>query len=574
MKKDIFLLLFIALVFILVHSAALAQPADDLELNLDINSWTTPTPKIIKPNIDLSGRGFHKDNTWPQSLAAKEAIDAWKSDIGFNGFYRLQYNLWEISQFSKDKDAQAKILANYDYVIKAITDSGGTVIVNIFGTPKGMGKILDANSAPVKSAAFKELIKSRIKELSCEKKYNIWYEVWNSPDLGDFFLGKEQEYLNVYKLVAESVKELEDEYKINIPLGGPGSSWWFHNLNGNTILTPENSLIYQLIKFCDYNNLPLDFISWHAFSSNPEVEGELTVYKKNSVELLKAWLSYFRLDNNTPLIVDEWNYDRDANVLPARREKAYISASYIPSRIKGMLACGLDNQIYFSLEDFQNNNENVTRNTGIFYYADKYLAKKSGTKASYNVFKMLKELGPDMYSLKFDDEFVGTFATKSKDKITLMIYNYIDPDIVTNYLSENISALNPSESKFILNAIRSDILDTIISSPQEINSARTTARVKALLKKAQELKEEAEKLSSSGRSLKISLKNINGDYLYSRFNVDSSCSFNCDFKPVEEKELSLNGVFQQELLIEPYSVSLIILNKKQTQVQDNNAASG
>jgi len=572
MKRFVILAGFVCLTLSLICNALYAQSPDDLELTLDLTSWTSPTPKIMKPNIDLSGRGFHHNNTWPQSLASKEAIDTWKKDIGFNGVYRLQYNLWEISQFTKDKESESKILANYDETIKSVSDSGGVVILNIFGTPKGLGKILDGKSAPIKTAAFKELIKSRIKELSCEKKYNIWYEVWNAPDLGDFFLGREQEYLNLYRLVAESVKELEAQYKINIPVGGPGTSWWFHNLDGNNILKPEKSLIYILIKFCDNNNLPLDFISWHAFSSDPEVENELTIYKKNSVKLLRDWLSYFKLDNNTPLIVDEWNYDRDANVLPARAEKAYISASYIPARIKNMYEAGLDNQVFFSLEDFQNNKELATRNVGLFYYGLGRLEKKIGFKVSYNIFKMLKELGPDMFSSKINDKFVGSIATKSQDRIELLIYNYIDPDIVNNYLAENIATLNPAESKFILNAIRSDSLNEVITSEKGIDLAHTTNKVKALLKKAQELNNKAKKFNSSNRNIKINLKNINGDYSYSRFSVDSSCSLNCEFKPVQEKEVSLTGSYQEELSLSPYSVNLIILKKKQIPTEGTNAA--
>lgn len=572
MKRFLVLIGSICLLLLLASADLFAQSPDELELNLDVTSWTSPTPKIMKPNIDLSGRGFHRESTWPQSLASREALDTWKKEIGFNGLYRLQYNLWEISQFSKDKESESKLLANYEDIIKSVSDSGGVVILNIFGTPHGMGKILDSKSAPVKSAAFKELIKSRIKELSCEKKYNIWYEVWNAPDLGDFFLGRQQEYLSLYKLVSESVKELEEQYKIHIPVGGPGSSWWFHNLDGNTILTPEKSLIYELIKFCDYNHLPLDFITWHAFSSDPEVENEFNIYKKNSISLLRDWLSYFRLDNKTPLIVDEWNYDRDANVLPARVEKSYISASYIPARIKYMHEVGLDNQVYFSLEDFQNNSENVTRNIGVFFYGLGRSVNKTGYKATYNVFKMLKELGQDIFPVKFEDKFVGVFATKSEDKIALLFYNYIDPDIVNNYLSENISILTFEERRFILNAIRSDALEKLIASENDITTAHTTNKVKALLKKAQELSNKASQFTSAKRTIKINLKNINGDYLYSRFSVDSSCSFNCEFKPTQEKEINPSGTYQEELSVNPYSVSLIILKKKQIPVQDNNAA--
>ncbi|MCK9432864.1 MAG: hypothetical protein M0R00_07900, partial [Candidatus Omnitrophica bacterium] len=60
----------------------------------------------------------------------------------------------------------------------------------------------------------------------------------------------------------------------------------------------------------------------------------------------------------------------------------------------------------------------------------------------------------------------------------------------------------------------------------------------------------------------INLKNVNGDYSYSRFTVDASCGLDCDFKPSLEKEISTQGSYQDELILGPYSVNLIILTKK------------
>ena len=541
-----------------------AQTTDDLELTLDANAATTPLPKIFKPNIDLSGRGFHNEPTWPQELASKESLDTWQKDIGFNDFYRMQYNLWEISQFTKDKEGKDKLLANYEAAIKNVNDAGGIVILDIFGTPAGMGKVLDKKSAPVNLPAFKELIKNTIKDLSCEKKYNIWYEVWNAPDLDDFFLGREQEYLNLYSAVAESINELELQYKIHIPVGGSSASWWFHNLEDSTIFTPEKSLIYELIKFCYRNHLPLDFITWHGYSCDPKAEKENTIYNKNAASLIRDWLSYFNLDKSIPLIVDEWNYDRDANILPERKEKSYISASFIPARIKNMYEAGIDNQVYFSLEDFQNNTERVTRNVGVFSFGSGRSQYKVYPKAAYNVFRMLKELGPDMLPVKLNDEFIGAIAAKSDTKIAVLIYNYIDPEIVKNYLSGNIAALNPAESKFLLNIIRSDQLVKIVSRQEENTLARSTNKVKALLKKAQELNDMAIKFSSAKRDIKINMNNIKGDYFYRVFTVDSSCGAGCEFKPAQEKEITITDSYQGELSLDPYSVYLIIFEKKPT----------
>jgi len=537
----------------------------DLEFTLDVTSPKVSLPKIFKPNIDLSGRGFHRDSSWPQGLAVLEVLDIWQKEIGFNGIYRLQYNLWEINELAKDKDLQDKLVIHYEDIIKKITDAGGIVILDIFGTPAGLGKVLDKKSFPVDLKAFKALVKSHIKNLSCNKRYNIWYELWSAPDRDDFFLGRKQEYFNLYRAVAESITELEAESKIYIPLGGPSASWWFQNFDGNTIVTPEKSLIYEFIKFCSHYHLPLDFITWHTYSTDPQIEKEITVYKKSAAALIRDWLSYFKLDRNIPLIVDEWNYDQEANILPEREERSFVCASYIFARLKNMYEAGLDYQTYFTLEDFQNNKEGINRNVGIFRFDSDATPYKGEPKSIYNSFRMLANLGNEMFvsSLKFNDEFVGVLATEAKDSIALIIYNYIDPEIAKNYLSRNIATLNNAERKTLLNLVKSGRLEKVILRQLDVSSLRTSHKLKNLLKKAQELNAQAVKFKDSPRNLKIEIRNLTGkDYLYQRYAIDSSCGLNCKFTSIEEKPLSVAGPHQELLTVAPYSINMIILQEK------------
>jgi len=543
-----------------------AQEKADLEFTLDTNSETIPLPKIFRPNIDLSGRGFHREVIWPQTLAAGKVLDTWQKEIGLSGLYRMQYSLWEINELSKDKELQNTLLANYENIIKRITDAGGIVILDIFGTPAGMGKVLDKRSAPRNIRVFKRRVKNMIRDLSCRKRYNIWYELWNAPDLDDFFLGRKQEYFNLYRAVAESISELKEETKIHIPFGGPSVSWWFQNLNGNTIITPERSLIYELIKFCARYRLPLDFITWHGFSTSPKVEKEITRYKKTAVTLIRDWLSYFNFDRNTLLIVDEWNYDRNANVLLERKEKSFICASYIPCRIENMYEAGIDYQLYFCLEDFQNNKEQVVRNVGAFFFDAEASKYKGGPKSVYNVFKMLANLGSDKFLDTVNDEFVGVIATKSQEGLALLVYNYIDPDIATNYLSQNIASLSGGERKFVLNIIKSDKLEVVLGRQSDISALRTTKRVKGLLEQAKWFSELAAKFKEGQRKIKININNLGGNYLYQRYTVDSSCRINCKFAPVEKKDLDSIQAHQELLTLEPYSVHFITLEQKPPEI--------
>lgn len=553
---------FLILLLFLLSGTCFAQGPDEVEFNLDYSSPAVSLPKIYKSNMDLGGRGAHRDATFPQTLASKDALGAWEADLGFGNFYRLQYNLWEIQQLASDKTNQEKLLSNYEEIIKKISASGGTVILNLFGTPNGLGRVLDRNSAPHNLKAYKELVKGTIRKLSCEKKYNIWYEVWSAPDLGDFFLGERSEYLNLYRVIAEAIRELKQETKINIPLGGPASSAWFRNIQPNNILSPEASLIYELIKYCYSYRLPLDFISWHAYSSDPQEEKQDTIYNKSFIQLIREWLSYFHFDNNLPLVVDEWNFDGSANILAERGKNAYISASFIPARLKNMYEAGLDYQIYFCLEDFGGNKIGATRNLGVKSFDIRNSEAKDYAKSGYNIFRMLNLLGQDLFSAKFSDEFVGVIATKSPEYLAILVYNYIDPQAAMNYLSRNIVYLNNAQRKAALNIIKSDRIQKIISNQIDMATLRLSPKTKTMFGQAIELNNLVNKFSTLNRKIKISLKGLKDTYVLSNYTVDSKCSRDCEFKPKDEKDVDFNQDYIQTVELSPYSVQLLVFKKK------------
>lgn len=543
--------------------SAVSGQEGDIEYVLDTASTAVPLPDIFKPAMDLSGRGFHSDPAWPQSLAHQRVLDVWQKDIGMAGIYRLQYNLWEISEVSGNRALQEKLIANYEAVIKRVNDAGGVVILNIFSTPQGQGKVLDKKSSPVDLKAFKSTVKDFIRYYSCIRRYTVWYEVWTAPDLDDFFLGRQQEYLNLYRAVAEAVRELETEFKVSIPVGGPSSSWWFRSVDGNTNVTPERSLAYELIKFCYHYQLPLDFISWHAYSTDPKCEKEMTTYNKSAVALMRDWLSYFKKER-VLLIVDEWNYDNGVNLSAERRDRVFVSAAYIPARLKHMYEAGIDHQVFFSLEDFQYNKEGIERNVGAFWFTPDPAAYNGGAKSTYNAWRQISLLGSSMYvhAPKTTDEFVGVIATKGADRIALLVYNYIDPDIFRNYLSRNIALLNENERRALLAVIKSDKLDKIMRRQLDAGTLPVPNRVRAMLKKAQELNDSAARYSSAARNIKIVLKNLKEDYQAERYTVDSGCNSNCEMVPQELEQAVAPGTSSISMVLNPYSASLLVLTKK------------
>ncbi len=147
---------------------------------------------------------------------------------------------------------------------------------------------------PLDYSKWEELIRNLVNHFT--ERYGIeevktWYfEVWNEPNLSPgFWSGTQEEYFELYKHTAITVKSVNREYKV----GGPataGAAW-----------EPE------MIEFCHKNNVPLDFISTHAYGVDV---GFLDEFGGTGTRLSK----------------DDWSVSQD--VIQSRKE---ISESKMPN---------------------------------------------------------------------------------------------------------------------------------------------------------------------------------------------------------------------------------------------------
>ena len=81
------------------------------------------------------------------------------------------------------------------------------------------------------------------------EEVKTWYfEVWNEPNLKDaFWTGTMEDYFKLYKHAARGIKSVNPAYKV----GGPataGAAW-----------------VPEMIRFCEDDSVPIDFISTHAY---------------------------------------------------------------------------------------------------------------------------------------------------------------------------------------------------------------------------------------------------------------------------------------------------------------------
>jgi hypothetical protein len=75
-----------------------------------------------------------------------------------------------------------------------------------------------------------------------------YWEIWNEPDIREFWSGTPEEYFRLYDTVARALKSIDAELKV----GGPA-------------LAGDRVFLEEFLQFCRANRSLLDFVSWHIY---------------------------------------------------------------------------------------------------------------------------------------------------------------------------------------------------------------------------------------------------------------------------------------------------------------------
>ncbi len=171
----------------------------------------------------------------------------------------------------------------------------------------------------------------------------IYLEVWNEPDLGEFWSGTTQEYLAIYKAIAEEIKSANPKAKV----GGAAVNQWFNKLPGS-----GNALNIELIKYAKENNVPLDFVSWHFYRTPDQAKGPVEAYE--------AEINSAGFQKKPELIITEWNgWSTEA------RKYVPAMSSLIATDYFEFAQAGIDGQIFYNWEDDTSLNDPSNRYYGL-----------------------------------------------------------------------------------------------------------------------------------------------------------------------------------------------------------------
>jgi len=188
------------------------------------------------------------------------------------------YGPGDIDGIFPDFNADPALLSNYDFektdfLIEGIKDIGADVIFRLgYSWAKPSASITHVNAADRERWAeiCRHVVMHYNEGWADGYCHNITYwEIWNEPDIDQFWTGTPEEFYDLYEVTAKALKDYDPSLKI----GGPGIAYNLGFADG-------------FIEFCGNRRIPLDFFSWHIYQGDAQNPHRVCDRAKRIRELL------------------------------------------------------------------------------------------------------------------------------------------------------------------------------------------------------------------------------------------------------------------------------------------------
>ena len=265
---------------------------------------------------------------------------------------------------------------------------------------------------PTDYAEWEALIEALVRHCNQEKGYGITYwEVGNEVDIGESggcpYRFQPVDYTVYYAHTVKAIRRAQPAAKVGGPaLAGYGSS-----------------IGDALIAYCGNGAAPLDFFSWHVYSSDPN-------NSRSSIRAIRRKLAPYPVLKNTETIIDEWNIS-----LLGNEPAPGFQAAFVLEATSGFLAEGLSRAAYYHIRDhfvaprdftwmspggyqFMADWWNVqVQNSGLY-------DKRGQRRPAYYVFQMLGHLHGQRLPVAGMTASIHAFAARDRYSTDVVIWNF------------------------------------------------------------------------------------------------------------------------------------------------------
>lgn len=269
--------------------------------------------------------------------------------------------------------------SSLDQVVDKIRAAGATPFLSLSYMPIPISKS-DILDEPKDWNDWTQVVQKTIEHFSGDKSIpNMYYEVWNEPDLfGKWTMGGSKDYKKLYLYASRGAQAARVSQAFKF--GGPATTGLYRNW------------LDSFFPFILENRLRLDFFSWHRYDT------DLSKYNED-VSFVNLWIESHPYFSNVEKIISEMGPDSEKG----GQNDTQAGAAHLLAVMRELLA-----QIKYGFTF------SVTGNWGVI------------GKPRYEALKLLSNLGDQRLAVTGDGTWVQSYGAKKGNAYQVLVVNY-DP---------------------------------------------------------------------------------------------------------------------------------------------------
>lgn len=306
-----------------------------------------------------------------------------------------------------------------DRSVDTIHETGATPLMNICFKPRALFPAINQDIVePADYAPWETLIFNLVRRYKDRGPAIRYWEVANEPDIGEDggcpYRFKPESYARYYQHTAAAILRADPDARV----GGPA------------LASVHSPIFPALLEAAATQAIPLHFVSWHIYSSDPKSVRATVDY---AMALLKQYPAV-----KVETFLDEWNMDLTNPPLDPRFQPCYVAET-----IWQMKDAGLDFSCYYHIKDYYVDNERFKpfmSPRGVAFMArwwdrmpqfDGLFDYQNNARPAYFTFKLLSRFGGDRLRVTSSHPAIHGFASRDESMLmeNLMLWNFSDQTV-------------------------------------------------------------------------------------------------------------------------------------------------
>lgn len=292
-----------------------------------------------------------------------------------------------------------KPFVEWSFMPKALA-SGNTTVFNY-----------EANVTPPReygewAALVSRLVSHWLDRYGAGEVREWFFEVWNEPNLREFWTGTQADYFALYRATADAIRGVDPQLRV----GGPA--------------TAKNAWVAEFVDFCVTHDLPADFVSTHHYPTDAfgrETDDTETQLANSRRSVLREQARETRARaRGRPVYYTEWN--SSSNPRDPLHDEPY-AAAFVTKTVMEMSGL-VDGYSFWTFSDIFE--ENYAPSVP-FHGGFGLLTLHGVAKPTYRAFELLHRLGTEQLAVDGSHDTVDAWVVRKPHSLTVLLANHALP---------------------------------------------------------------------------------------------------------------------------------------------------